>query len=175
MEMFPTLIVQVILALLAARLTLSGSRSQKWWDRKEQLYSKLIEKLYDIFNYNSQYIDDYHTDPDTLSAEQKAAHEAKWEALKKQNREAEAEVEKLIHIGTFRISDAVHQALSAFKKATSEAKARYDGWNSYEIVDDICDAAKKCIESIRELSKEDLGLNSRFGRLVQRMRAHFWE
>ncbi len=175
MEMFLTLVLQVVLAVVVAKLTLAGSRSQKWWERKEELYSSLIEKLYDIFNYNSQYIDDYHTDPDTLSAEQKAAHEAKWEALKEQNRKAEAEVEKLIHIGTFRISDAVHQALSAFKKATRDAKTKYDGWNSFEIVDDICDAAKKCIESVREHSKDDLGLNYRFRRLLHKIRRHFTE
>lgn len=173
--MFLTLVLQVVLAVVVAKLTLAGSRSQKWWERKEELYSSLIEKLYDIFNYNLQYIEDYHTDPDTLSAENKAAHEAKWKALEKQNRKGEEEVEKLVHIGTFRVSDAVHQALSAFKKAKRDAKSKYDGWNSYEIVDDICDAAKKCIESVREHSKDDLGLNNRFRRLFHRIRRHFLE
>ncbi len=183
MEMFLTLVLQVVLAVVVAKLTLAGSRSQKWWERKEELYSSLIEKLYDIVNFNSEFIEDhgyFRTQPP--SPEERAQSEAKWKELGEKNSAANAEVEKLIHIGTFRISDEVHVALSEFKKAEGEVMARYhpyivleydnyDGYDPISAAEIICDAAKKCIKSVREHAKDDLGQNSRFGRLKRKVQS----
>ncbi|MEO6784705.1 MAG: hypothetical protein ABI318_01125 [Chthoniobacteraceae bacterium] len=177
--MFPTLVLQVVLAVVVAKLTLAGSRSQKWWERKAELYASLIEKLYDIHSYNSQYNDDIYTDPDTLSEDQKASHETKWKALVELNKRAEAEVEKLTHVGTFLISKEVHGDLLAFKKESREAEQdfRYGEHkgNPCTAVERICDAVTKCIESVREHSKDDLGLNSRLGRFIQKVRSFSFE
>ena len=175
MEMLLTLVLQVVLAVVVAKLTLAGSRSQKWWERKAELYASLIEKLYDIHSYNSNWLGDYYTNPDTLSAERKEQCEREKKALDKRNKDAEEELEKLTHIGTFLISDEVHKDLLAFKEAERKAWAEYGDGFTGDLVDSIMEAAKKCIESVREHSKDDLGLNSRFGRFIQKVRSFSFE
>jgi cell fate (sporulation/competence/biofilm development) regulator YlbF (YheA/YmcA/DUF963 family) len=175
MEMFLTLVLQVLLAVVVAKLTLAGSKSQKWWERKADLYANLIERLYDIHSYLWNWIDNYQEADSTLSAERKAQREAEATALLERNRKAREEVEKLAHTGTFLISDEVHQDLLAFKKTERDAREKYDHWSTFELVCDIFDAAAKCIERVREHSKDDLGLNSRLGRLIRKVRSLFSE
>jgi predicted CopG family antitoxin len=176
--MFLTLVLQVVLAVVVAKLTLAGSKSQKWWERKADLYSNLLERLYDIRKSNSKWLDDYYTN-DALSEAEKERHDAEEKLLLERNKKAEDEVEKLTHIGAFLISEEVHQDLNTFKKAEREALANYEkekgGGNPLELQASIEKAVAKCIESIREHAKDDLGLNRRFGRFIQRMRAHLSE
>lgn len=167
MEMFPTLVVQVILALLAAKLTFASSKSQKWWERKADLYAKLIDGIDDICRWNSHWLDRHTEDDSNLSDERKAEDKA----LLDRNEKAVVLLEKLANIGTFLISKEVHEDLRTFKKAKQKAWEENDHYDTYSITDDIVTAAKKCIESVREHSKDDLGLNSKFGRLMRKVRS----
>jgi hypothetical protein len=85
-----------------------------------ELYSRLVEALYDIHYYNAQWIENYHEDSSNLFPEQTKKREEREEALRKRNHDGTAEVEKLTIIGTFIISAAVQEDLFSFKKAELE-------------------------------------------------------
>lgn len=163
MEMFLTLVLQVVLAVVVAKLTLAGSRSQKWWERKADLYANLIESLYDIRSFHSDMLEHCMENPSALSAEAKKQRDDDEEALSNRTKKAEHVLEKLTHTGTFLISDKVHQDLLAFKKAERKAWEENDRYDTYSIADDIVTAAEKCMDSVREHAKDDLGQNGRFG------------
>ena len=174
METLLTLVLQVVLAVVVAKLTLAGSRSQKWWERKAELYASLIEKLYDIHNFYSQWLNEDFLNRARLSVEEKAHRKCEEEVLNKRGKDGNDELEKLTHIGTFLISDAVHKDLLAYKDSKLKAWAENEG-DIYDTAYSIIEAAKTCIESVCEHSKDDLGLNSRFGRFIQKVRSFSFE
>jgi hypothetical protein len=165
MEMLLTLVLQVALAVVVAKLTLAGSRSQKWWERKAELYAKLVERLYDIHRDYSYWLASRKAYSNQLPPDQE-------KELTARAKDAHSEVLKLIHIGTFLISDAVHQDLNGFLKGQDDAVmafAEHRHMNRW--VEGLCAATLDCIESVREHAKDDLGLNSRFGRLKRKVQS----
>ena len=166
MEMFLTLVLQVLLAVVVAKLTLAASKSQKWWERKADLYANLSR--------------DFMTSAATTGTGSSKTKKMNphWVLKKKAQREGTPRTKQEGERGTGKarshrnISDLGESAsgLASFQKAERVAKEKYDRWSTYELVCDIYDAAVECIKSVREHSKEDLGLNSWFGRFKRFMR-----
>ena len=75
MEMFTTLVLQVVLAVVVANLTWAGYRSQKWWERKAELCARPVEKIYGIQNNNSHTNSHINTDPTQWREEQRASQQ----------------------------------------------------------------------------------------------------
>ena len=169
METLLTLVLQVVLAVVVAKLTLAGSRSQKWWERKTELYASLIEKLYDIQKGHSHWLNSrekYSPEP-TADLEKE---------LKARAQEAVLEVQKLVCVGTFLLSNAVHQDLCRLQKAEAVAVEDFaEHRHLNRFVGALCAATTDCIDRVREHSKDDLGLNSRFGRFIQKVRSFSFE
>ena len=169
METLLTLVLQVVLAVVVAKLTLAGSRSQKWWERKAELYAKLIEKLYDIQKDQSHWLNSREEYSPKLTPEVE-------KELKARAQEAVSEVQKLVCVGTFLLANAVHQDLCRLQKAEAAAVEDFaEHRHLNRLVEKLRAATIDCIESVREHSKDDLGLNSGLGRFIQKVRSFSFE
>ena len=154
-SVLPALLMNVLLAGLTAwiavRISLKKFSSQRWWERQEEAYAKIIEALSEI-----RYLLGFLSN-DALGAKSPVGEEEKievWEKLQgKLNH-----LQRIAHIGTFRISaTAVNELNSLFGKiypALPTGESRF-------IQDTIADYLKeivKCQNIIETEARRDLGL-----------------
>ena len=162
------MLIAVVSSLLAVRLALWRFHSEKWWERKAELYSRLLEALFEILDYNGKWLEDYQMGDQEvhLTPEQIAKKNAKNEALLDRQQKAKTEVDKIAIIGAFIVSDAVADDLLSFQKAEREAWGEIRENDVYSGVEQVCAGAQQCIRAVREDAKEDLGLKRTLPPLV---------
>src|SRR5689334_9558936 len=103
-----TLFVAAVTSLLTIQLALWRYRSEKWWDRKVELYSRLIEAIYDMHAYNSEWIDDYTSEPDPHEdKDKKQRRKDRISELWGKHQNAQLEIDKLLVVGAFVASEEV--------------------------------------------------------------------
>ena len=141
----PSLIVGVCTAVITVRLSLRRFHAERWWERKADAYSRIVEALHGVMEYCSARSHEDRTGRET-------SEEKKRQLLDDYNR-AIHELKKATGVGAYIISDAVAVAL-----ARLEARPRLDpkecAW--FELFDADYDAYKKTLAEIRELAKKDL-------------------
>lgn len=149
-----SLVASVTSAIVTVRLSLGRFRSEQWWEKKAETYSRLIEELA-IFQIHAE---ESQLELGLLTQGIMSSSEGPGE-LGKQARTARDSIKKTTAIGAYIISDAAADALSVFRKALDKAEGiAFEGnptdWleaNEIEL-----DAAKACIVVLRECAKSDL-------------------
>ena len=59
MTLLTGLFIAVVTSILTVWLALWRFHSEKWWERKVELYSRLMEALFDMHSYNRQWLEDF--------------------------------------------------------------------------------------------------------------------
>jgi len=137
----------IIGGLFGSFLANRNFRSQRWWERKVDAYTRVIESLSDMLEYYSELADAEMTERE-ISDERKVELEANW----KVGRRA---VRKAANLGAFLFSPEVEAALREFEKHSSKRQKSY-----FEYLDENCAAVRACLESIVAQSKRDLRVRS---------------
>ena len=141
----PSLIVGICTAFFSVRLALHRFHAERWWERKAEAYSRIVEALHDAMEYCS---DRSHED----MAGQQTSEEREKQLAEDYDR-AYRELKKATHIGAYIISDEVAEVL-----AVLERRPRQDpkdcAW--FEIFDSEHEAYKKALAEVRKLAKKDL-------------------
>src|SRR5439155_2621706 len=99
------LFVAIVTSILTVWLALWRFHSEKWWERKAELYSNLMEALYDMHCYHREWLDDYESQPEMESGEKEQIRKERLATLLSRNQKAEEEVRKIVIIGSFIVSD----------------------------------------------------------------------
>lgn len=145
------LAVGLVVAVVSARVTihfaLKRFYSEKWWERKAEAYGSIIEALHHMKNYADIHID-YAMRNAEVPEDQKTELAANF-------KRAHAEVRKRADVGTFVISEQAVKALQLLEKGLDESRDAND-W--YAHLDSEYGAVKKCLVSVREIARRDLGL-----------------
>lgn len=152
------LFIAVITSLLTVWLALRRFRSEKWWERKAELYSKLIEALYDMHCYSRDWLDDYEVGHEHESPEQKQKRKARLDERLARHQRAQEEVQKIAVIGSFVVSDAVAADITRMRKEYAAAMATFNHADIYDVVGDCMKAVEECLARVRDHAKEDLGI-----------------
>jgi hypothetical protein len=118
-------------------------RSQRWWERKADAYTRLIEALSDMLEYYSA-LGRAEIQGRELAEEQKAELEAHWNAGRRS-------VRKAANLGAFLLSPEVETALREFEEHVRKHHESY-----FEYLDESYGAVKACLETIVAQSKQDL-------------------
>ncbi|NJL72313.1 MAG: hypothetical protein HC888_12405 [Candidatus Competibacteraceae bacterium] len=126
-------------------MTLRRFYAERWWERKADAYSRIIETLYIIVDYFDVMSDD------ELS-EQKISPEREDE-LNCQFRQARIELRKATRIGAYIISKDIAIALQELERRP-EMDPRENGW--YIMLEDNYIAHREALAKIRKLAKKDL-------------------
>lgn len=143
--LIPALIVSIITAILTVRLSMRQFYSQRWWERKAEAYSKIIETLSDLEHCYSEEFGEL--------AYEKQFTDKEKERLRESFHDAHESITKASIIGAFIISDDVAKALSRLSSGLKEEDPQGDWFGDmlkhYNLV-------RTSIEEIRMLAKKDL-------------------
>lgn len=152
LDLFISGITGLVAALFAVRISLHKFASQKWWERCEEAYAKIIGILSKIRVYLGNWEEHYLKSKKLSQDELNALNEKYKEELEK--------IELLASEGAFRISDKSNDALNNLIKSLNR--------HSDEPIESIGThyvAVKKCIDIIRTEAEKDLRIKKKWYQL----------
>lgn len=145
------LVVGVVIAVISARVTvhfaLKRFYSEKWWERKVEAYTSIIESLHHIRN---------HADHNLIfSMANKELPEEAEEELTKKMQNALAELRKRLDIGTFVVSEEAMDVMRSFMNEL-DASTKTNNW--IEHLNFKLAAVGRCLVVMRRIARTDLSL-----------------
>ena len=137
----------VITAAVTVRLSVRQFQSQKWWERKVDAYTRIIEALQAMYRFSSEAFE-AGIEGRELSAEYAAALSAGW-------RSGRDELKRAIGYGSLVISSEAYRALEELEDALGAARRELT-WTEH--LDSEAAALGTCLGDIRTLAAKDLGI-----------------
>jgi uncharacterized membrane protein YcjF (UPF0283 family) len=145
----PGLLIAVATSVITVQLTLRQFYSQKWWERKAEAYSKIIEALYYMQMHRER----------VYNAEVEGVRYSKdrMDEWAKHASAGYAEIDKATAIGAYVISEEAANILTTLRKEQDRIDAAYEeGIDYIEIIDSHWSAIGKCLTEIRACARRDL-------------------
>ena len=139
-------------AWLAVRISLRQFSTQKWWERREQTYAKIIGILSSLLVSLGRW------ENDELSI--KILNKEEKDNLFKKLRQGQEQIELVAREGAFRISEKSSEALREAVRALD----RY-GSHPMEGIEIQWKAVSYCLEIINSEAKKDLRIKSTWYRI----------
>ena len=139
----PALIVSIVTAYLTVRLSMRQFCSQRWWEKKAEAYSSIVEHLAFIQFYHEQHLSEIEG-PNLPPDSQKHLNDG--------YRQAKESLSKARATGTYIISD---DASAALQKLFVQLDKQYESWLD-EAENDL-EAVKQCIQEMKQCAKCELG------------------
>lgn len=144
-NLIPSLIIAIVTALLTVKLSLRKFYKERWWEKKVDTYSRIVDALHNYKNYNEQ----------KLKIEMSHPNSGEEKKLEKQWEDADAELQRAIDLGAFVISEEAEEIIKKFLN-------RQIGDPNYEPLVDIIEydlvQVKKCLSAVKKTAKNDLNL-----------------
>ena len=133
-----------LIARTQHKMELDRFYSQRWWEKKEEAYSHIIEQLSYLQYYYGKWLEslELHGDFDDEYERQ----------LREGYRQAKEEIEKAAAAGAHIVSDDAASALEEFLRSLY----RVGGPNLYENLDVEYGLVRHCIARVRECARTDL-------------------
>ena len=138
-------IIAAISSWITVQLSLRKFRDERWWERKVDAYTKVIEALH----YSKEWTDQH------LEAEF-TARELPQETVDKLLTEAKqgaSEIRRAVNIGAFYFSERATKRLSRYKAEENQA-TNTTVW--FEYLERDHQAVSSCLDDMIEIAKEDL-------------------
>ena len=139
------ILISAITSIITVRLALKQFYSQKWWERKADAYSTIIEALYHVQNDLGSVFSDAIGEIQ-LSEERK-------KILAEDSKKGYAEIYKAEGIGAFVISKEAAQSLTQLRRRFNSEDP---SMNWVERINNDFSAVEKCLKEIRYHAKRDL-------------------
>jgi hypothetical protein len=102
-----SLVVSVFTAVLTVQLSLRRFQAERWWERKVDAYSRIIEALHHVMAFNSMVIDEMAFG-NQFSKEHKAEIKSSYD-------KAQRDLQLAIDVGAYVISDDIAKILTELK------------------------------------------------------------
>jgi hypothetical protein len=147
----PGLLIAILASIITVRLSLRRFYSERWWERKAQAYTELIDGLYRIKLNAEKFLD--HRESGRSIARERAEETAR---MSRQGREA---IDRATAVGAFVISKEAVGHLAQFR---AECQITDRQWQKDDDLDQLAlgdmRAAEKCLNALRETAKRDLSV-----------------
>lgn len=144
----PGLLIAIFTSLLTVRLSIRKFHSERWWERKEQAYSNLLEIIYGYVSYTSKHLGDMF-EPDQRSGEDKAKWEKDWRSYNEKYAKARG-------LASLHLSKKAIQILDQYDQEKQDARNDAD-WIDW--MESDLSASKKCLKSLIDEAKHDLSVS----------------
>lgn len=141
----PALFVSIITAIITVNLSMKQFYSQRWWEKKAEAYSTIIEHLSYLQIYFDAYLENAYN--------YKIIDKKHEEKLSSNYQQATETLKKSVAIGAYIISD---EATITLKKLMVDLEKEDPDGNWVEDFDNYYDLVKKCIAKTKEIAKKDL-------------------
>lgn len=141
----PGIIIATFTSFLTVHLAIRRFHKDKWWEKKQEIYSSILNTLHNLKNYaEEQY--EARIYPGYITAEKNEELKLEWKAFFR-------EFAKLVDLAPYHLSDKAVAVLTEYKKKTDVA------CKSGDIIDRISrdiEAVSKCLEELKIAAKNDL-------------------
>ena len=144
-SIFSAILISVITSWITVRLALKKFYSERWWVRKDEAYTSIIDALSDLVNYYDVFYDE------TLGIKQISDERRK--EMNEISKKGHSLLKKATSIGAFVISKDAELALKQYWQE-SEEKHDPNDW-LWEIEYDYA-KAKTALEELVKCAKKDL-------------------
>jgi hypothetical protein len=146
-SIFSAILISAITSLITVRLALKQFYSERWWVRKDEAYTSIIDALSDLVSY-------YDAVYDEALGIRKISDQRRKE-MNDISKERHAALRKVTNIGAFVISKDAELVL---KQYWQEPKEKHDpnDW-MWEIENDYA-KAKTALEELVKCAKKDLSV-----------------
>ena len=142
----PALLLAVVTSWVTVRLSLRRFHAERWWERKAEAYSRIVEALHSVVEYCAAMSkQDKHVD-DAPTVERR-------KELSDSLDSADRDLRKATGIGAYIISDEVALILS---RLDSRPAPNWETSLPYEVFDDDLAAYREALDQVRRLAKKDL-------------------
>jgi len=141
----PALIVAVLTSILMVRLAIRRFYREKWWEKKQETYSHLLETIHHLKNYAAEHYEG-EINPDHITEEKRQELTRDWKKFSR-------EFAKLRDLASFHLSDEAVAILDEYQKKKAEASKSK---TIFEWIDGDLAAASQCLEALKEAAKRDL-------------------
>ncbi|POP50991.1 hypothetical protein [Zhongshania marina] len=141
----PGILIAIFTSIITVKLSIRKFHEEKWWEKKQQTYSNLLEALHHLKNYASE-----HYEGQLL---RKDMNEEKREELTSDWKKYSRELRKLMDLASFQLSDKAVEILDLYSKEKTEAEQSDD---IYDWIDGDLAAVTKCLDNLKIEAKRDL-------------------
>jgi len=148
-KILPGIAIAILASFFSSRWALRRMLADKWWDRKEQAYSEIINAIYDLVQFTEIKKEDYD----------KEVHCSKerLEELRDRYRDAVWKIKRATTIGAFVISDESAAVLTKLQDRPQLEWGEHEPWDFYEheyagykkALDDFCISARFDLQKSR--------------------------
>ncbi len=145
-------VIAVVTALVTVRLSLRQFRSERWWEKKEDSYSRIISALFYVHHHNEAIIQDANDQGtgNSLEVERRAPRSA----------EAGDTIDEATAVASFRISTEAAKVLQNLKQERARIwkQLRHDAsWPEYiGCLEDENRALAATLSAFRDHVRKDL-------------------
>jgi|SRR5882672_6192399 len=143
----PGIVVAVVTSIVTVRLSIRRFHAEKWWEKKHDAYSDLIDIMYGFKEYTTNHIAD-SVDPKGSEKRERDAWETEWKEFGK--RYAKARSLASMHLSK--------EAMAALKTYESEKARAEENDDVFQWMDDDLRACTKCLSALIVAAKADLGV-----------------
>lgn len=143
--LIPALIVSIITAYVTVKLSMKQFCSEKWWEKKVEAYSHIIEHLSYLQYYFDEWLSEGVHENELTDKHKEKLLESYYQAMES--------ITKAAAIGAYIVSD---DTVIALAKLLCGLKNKDPGGDWVENIDRCYGSVKECIAKIREYAKVDL-------------------
>ena len=141
----PGIVIATITSILTVRLAIRRFHEEKWWEKKQEMYSRLLETLHHLKNYAAEHYED-QINPDYITDEKRKELTKDWKKFSR-------EFTKLQDLASFHLSNEAVAILDQYEKKKAEAR-KSD--SIFDWVDGDLAAVSECLEELKKAAKRDL-------------------
>jgi len=144
-------LIAATLAFIASLIAIYNTRFrrfalERWWERKVDAYTRIIESLSDLVDYYRQMCDE------EMSPQRTTSEKTKQEMMERSKR-GHREINRATDIDAFLISPEAEAALQRFRQGPEE-KPHSQDW--YSMFENEYSGAEQCLKELVECAKKDL-------------------
>ena len=146
LSLIPSFVVAVITAHMTVKLSLRRFYTERWWEKKADVYSRIVDALHKHKKYAQNKLNnEFVENPDT----------SKDKRLEQQWLEGKKELEHAVDLGAFIISEESEMILQKFleRKLPDFREVPF-----YEIIETDIKHVQECLTEIKSAAKRDLRL-----------------
>jgi len=154
------LVIGVVIAVVSASVTVYFAirkfRTEKWWERKVDIYISIIEALHHVKRGTQ----------DSLNAcqEPRKVNEEHQKQLTEKYYASWDEIHKAVDTGSFFLCRQARTVLDALivelRKADDDAGLHRTDFNVYDAYSTRLEAINRCLEALPPIAKKDLSVKS---------------
>ena len=144
-EIIKPIFISVLTAIVTVRFSLRRFRTEKWWEKKAETYSKVIDALHHLKNYCEQKLGVEY-------GESRLPPEKESE-LREQYKKASAELTRAIDIGSFIVSKEAVRILEIYQ---NRPELNWDENPLCDIIEHDLKYVKECLHNFKLAAKKDL-------------------